>query len=366
LFEVAVDGDVAYEVDDTPDSTLQNKMYEGSKMKVIKLVESPNSERTDALNEGPFDIFKRKKGMDKADTKELRAAEKIMKQEDTLVGKRWSYYVNGKKVNHNDYIKLDDVTKQNAVVVDENGYFVRRGTEVLQGQKKVASVDVASGNLTGDSAKVSASHQGTGNASGSPDKWSYLYNDKKITLPDYEALEDAEKAKVTVVDSKGKEIDQATAKAVIDRYNSRSADKSHQAEVKRANKNTAQAVKSVNAKKGTTLTFKNADGSVNYTIKEFKKLSTAERKKLIAVYQSGDTVKEYTYDQLKKIPQLAKGLKLESLSESVSRKYEHADDDVMTESYTLSKSGVDYDDDFDASAFDAKYDTNYNIDDDFG
>lgn len=367
LFELSVEGDTPYEINETFNNITIH--CEDDKMKINKLMEAPQNEVSTALNEGPFDkLFKKTKGFDGGDEKERRAAEKVMKQENTLEGKRWSYYVDGKKVNHADYIKLDDVTRQSAVVVDENGYFIRRGTEVLKGQKKVASVDVASGNLTGDSAKVSASHRGTGKAAGSPDQWKFKLGDEMLTLPDYEALDDDEKADVLIIDVKGNEVDKNSAKAVIDRYNSRVSDADHAKEVKDTHRSSAKAMKKADGK-GTTLTFAELDQdgkpTVTYSVKEYKKLPTAQRKKLVAIYQSGDTKKQYTYDQLRKIPQMKKQLKLEDLSESLSHRYDNVDDDALVESYTLSKSGVDYDDDFDASTFDAKYDINYNIDDDF-
>ena len=149
------------------------------------------SERDDSLtedkslNESPRQwmrkVVKKYRGNDveKNNTGDLSDAKKSIAKETGKEGKVWTFYTaDGTVISYDSFKKLDIDQQLACMVVDENGYFIRRGTEVFGwGEKKKAPMTL-SGKLdvSDEEGKIPDAHKGISTSiKGRPADWTYTF-----------------------------------------------------------------------------------------------------------------------------------------------------------------------------------------------
>lgn len=329
----------------------------------------PDELRESLLLEGPFNKIKQAVANRKAD----KATEKALAMDNKPDAKNWTYIVDGKSMNYSQYKELDDATRANAIVLDK-GFYIRKGTEDMSDRlvrytkdnadtsgheySNKADRKAAAAEQKAAAKEQKAAEKADAAAEKALDKinlrdYAFTLDGEAVSYGDYLAMKPEKKVRVIAVNKKGEQLDPETLAEVTKRYEDRraqgDADKvaaaeqaakdKEAADLKKAEDDAAKATTDANKKtfnqvkntlgnkadsrrtaikpKG-TLTFYPADKTGKapdttqqaITAKEYAKLPSDQKKKLVAVDSKGS---QFTYQTLLNWQRQAKKLKMESM-----------------------------------------------------
>jgi hypothetical protein len=342
-------------------------------------------EKEEVLTEAPAWLNKllRGKNLDKNNAGDLEDAIKSIKDEEGANGELYDFYTfDGKRVPYQTFIGLSKDEQLAMIVVDKNGYFIRKGTEVLKG-KKVRAKMTLDGKFNADSEenKVSDSHKGVAHTlTGRPADWKYTVkkgDEVKTIDGDKMFGEDGKLIDLkgwtieVVKDTKNNELKgHDKILTVINRFLSRLADAQKQ---NAANQATEQGKKVTKTHIWKSKPSDVADGNIPLdklsasnglilTQKQFNGLNIAKKRLCyFGIETGGDSARVFSYQQAAANSALKKHFNI-----SESKKVDVDDAMALNESYTVAKKELSYDDEVEGITIDTGYDLNYKIDDTFG
>ena len=342
-------------------------------------------EREEVLTEAPgwWKKIRRGKDLDKNNSGDLQDALDSIKDEEGKNGELYDFYTfAGKRIPYQTFVGLSKDEQLALIVVDKDGYFVRKGTEVLKGKKVKAKMTLdGKFNVDSEENKVSDSHKGVAHTlTGRPADWKYTVKkgDEVKTIDGSDMfgedgkLIDLKGWTIEVVkDTKNNELKgHDKILTVINRFLSRLADAQKQNASTQATEQGKKVTKThIWKSKPSNVTDGNlpldklsASNELILTQKQFNGLNIAKKRLCyFGIETGGDSARVFSYQQAAANSALKKHF-------NISESKKAAVDDAMTlnESYTVAKKDLSYDDDVEGITIDTGYDFNYKIDDTFG